>query len=90
MGTYLKMFNLFKQDCLILDIKLARQNALKTSTITHEDYNNYLIAFKNITDLEDVFIDRQEKVHLVTEAIAINIIKTPLMYIFNIISDLAY
>ena len=77
LGTFLKLFNLLEQDCLILDVKLVGQNALKDKSISQSEYDEHVEAYKNMREIEKTIESCEEKINLVIEAIALNVFCTP-------------
>ena len=77
LGTYLKLFNMMEKDCLMLDIKLAGQKALKNNTMTAEEYEKHVEAYKKVIELKSSIEELEETINLVTEAVALNVMKQP-------------
>ena len=69
LGTYQKMYNMLERECQILDIKLSATSETKSEET--------ISLFQRITDLEDSIQSCEEKIDLVHNGIAINIMKTP-------------
>jgi len=68
---------MLEDDCLILDIKMSGQNAVKDNKLTTEEYEDHIDAYNKITDIEHAISDCEEKIELIIEAATLNICQNP-------------
>ena len=68
---------MLEQECFLLDIKLAGQNAVHNNRMTQEEYDKIIETYQKIKDLEYYIQDCTEKVDLVNEAISLHMFKNP-------------
>lgn len=86
LGTYLKFFRLLEQQCHILDFKLAGTSAILNKKISEEEYNKIENRRIELINLEKQIEDTEETIHLISNAVEIEILKseTPYEEIVNI------
>ncbi|XP_057310202.1 uncharacterized protein LOC130648181 [Hydractinia symbiolongicarpus] len=77
LGTFLKFFNMLESECMNLDIKLAASTAVSKSKNKILSFNDSIAICNKIKDCEKTAKDCEEKIGLIHEAIALNILKKP-------------
>ena len=73
----MKFFNLLEDTCHQIDVKIAGHLALQNKTIDKSAFDEYISQQREIRQLEYIISDLSEKIDLVHDAIATNLIRTP-------------
>ncbi|XP_065665062.1 uncharacterized protein LOC105850185 isoform X2 [Hydra vulgaris] len=77
LGTYLKFFNMFEDECHLLDIKLAGELALKNNTIGKDDFDKYINMHIQSNLIKSVIEDCDNKITLLQDTISLKVLCEP-------------
>ncbi|XP_065671101.1 uncharacterized protein LOC136089233 [Hydra vulgaris] len=77
LGTYLKFFNMFKEECHLIDIKLAGELALKNNIIGKADFGKYVNMHVQSNLVKCVIEDCDNKIALLQDTISLKVICEP-------------
>ena len=68
---------MFEDFCHLLDIKIATVHAINDKRIQHDEFDKYVEKQIAICKLENTITDCDEKIELVHDALATNIVSHP-------------
>ena len=68
---------MLEDKCHMIDIKIIGKLALNDETLDQEEYDKFITTEISIRNLEHAIADCEEKIILVHDAIATNLIRTP-------------
>ncbi|XP_065646002.1 uncharacterized protein LOC136076632 isoform X1 [Hydra vulgaris] len=77
LGTYLKFFNMFEDECHLIDIKLAGELALKNNIIGKADFDKYVNMHLQSNLVKSVIEDCDNKIALLQDTISLKVICEP-------------
>ncbi|XP_065672288.1 uncharacterized protein LOC124815234 [Hydra vulgaris] len=77
LGTYLKFFNMFEDECHLIDIKLAGELALKNNIIGKADFDKYVNMHVQSNFVKCVIEDCDNKIALLQDTISLKVICEP-------------
>ncbi|XP_065648523.1 uncharacterized protein LOC136077972 [Hydra vulgaris] len=70
LGTYLKFFNMFEDECHLIDIKLAGELSLQSNTIGRDDFDKYVNMHIQSNLLKSIIDDCDNKITHLQETIS--------------------